>query len=765
MNILSPSGNTRQRTVQRVFMTFASFCSLAGIALASPSPTTNLLSAAQTLGFEHWAIGPLSFGGSYDSLLGNIFNAQYVKKFNQRWAFGLIGEYGPHQYRFNGTLAAQLTPSLQAKVSSEYLSQVLPFKFDSGNTHQRLGQSAYGFELRQNLSGTIFQNFNLGAYWADAPNKNLPSKIFTQNDLIYTNQRDLAGAISQGLNMGVDLKLTRLTLLKTKLFYDSVNYRTQLTSSANVNRSGGGGALELDQILSDQFKISVDAEKREIYDTYSSELDWQSVLKKSLGIECALLVQHVSSKNPTPSSNSIGLEITLFPDESSKVEAYALDQPKALSGLLPWVKTPAVYMQRVLAVSEQKTTLNGPSIQALSPSNGPVTGGNTTTITGSNFLPGAAVSFGGVAGITTVISPTELSVVVPALSASTQKLSSTRSVDVVETNPNGQEASLSQAYTYTGVNAPSLSSASPNSGNISGGESITLSGTHLNGTSSVTFGGSNASSIVVVNDTEVTVSAPAHAAGTVDIVLTTADGSSSLSGGYTYLAAPTVTSVSPSSGSSLGGSSVTITGSNLTDASAVMFGSQAASSFIVNSSTSITATSPAGSAGTVDITVTTPNGTSTTSSADQFTYTGPAIIFVTSTTYTGNLGGFSGANTKCNSDPGKPGGFAAGYTYKALLQGNNATTNGVTYYRTNGTTVIATATGGNLVGLNSLTNSINTSSSPTAWTGADGASNCSNWSATVAPGMRGDPSQSTSQYWNTGISSCGIARAIYCASQ
>ncbi len=88
--------------------------------------------------------------------------------------------------------------------------------------------------------------------------------------------------------------------------------------------------------------------------------------------------------------------------------------------------------------------------------------------------------------------------------------------------------------------------------------------------------------------------------------------------------APTVSSISLTSGSTAGGTSVTITGTDFSGATSVMFGSVAASSFTVNSATSITAITPAGSAGAVDITVTTAGGTSATSSADQFTYAVPA---------------------------------------------------------------------------------------------------------------------------------------------
>jgi alpha-tubulin suppressor-like RCC1 family protein len=115
-------------------------------------------------------------------------------------------------------------------------------------------------------------------------------------------------------------------------------------------------------------------------------------------------------------------------------------------------------------------------------------------------------------------------------------------------------------------------------------------------------------------------------------------------------AIPSVTSLTPSSGPAAGGSEVTITGTNLTGASAVHFGSAAATSVTVNSSSSITAVAPAGT-GTVDVTVTSPAGTSATSASDRFTYlqrptlsklspkTGPAsggtVVTLTGTELTG----------------------------------------------------------------------------------------------------------------------------------
>ena len=113
---------------------------------------------------------------------------------------------------------------------------------------------------------------------------------------------------------------------------------------------------------------------------------------------------------------------------------------------------------------------------------------------------------------------------------------------------------------------------------------------------------------------------------------------------------PTVTGVSPATGPTSGGTVVTITGTNFTGTTQVDFGSVAATSFTVNSNTSITATAPAEAAGTVDVTVYNA-GASATSAADDFTYQ----TTVSTDTWTG-LGSTNNwsdpANWSANAAPG-----------------------------------------------------------------------------------------------------------------
>ncbi len=89
------------------------------------------------------------------------------------------------------------------------------------------------------------------------------------------------------------------------------------------------------------------------------------------------------------------------------------------------------------------------------------------------------------------------------------------------------------------------------------------------------------------------------------MTVTNSDGQSgSLASGFTYIGQPTVTSVSPNNGPVAGGTAVTITGTNFAAGATVTFGSAAATNVVVVNSTTITATTPAGSAGAVTVTVT-----------------------------------------------------------------------------------------------------------------------------------------------------------------
>ena len=187
----------------------------------------------------------------------------------------------------------------------------------------------------------------------------------------------------------------------------------------------------------------------------------------------------------------------------------------------------------------------------------------------------------------------------------------------VTVTANGQSGSLTNGYTY--VVAPTVTSVSPNNGPPAGGTAVTITGTNFAAGATVTFGGTAATNVVVVNSTTITATTPAGSAGAVTVTVTVNGQSGSLTSGFTYVVAPTVSSVSPNSGSTLGGTAVTITGTNFAAGATVTFGGTAATNVVVVNSTTITATTPAGSAGAVTVTVTNP-GSQSGSLTNGFTY-------------------------------------------------------------------------------------------------------------------------------------------------
>lgn len=179
---------------------------------------------------------------------------------------------------------------------------------------------------------------------------------------------------------------------------------------------------------------------------------------------------------------------------------------------------------------------------------------------------------------------------------------------------------LAAAQIIYPVPVPKVTMISPAAGPEIGGTLVNITGTNFTGVTAVNFGGTSATSFTVNSSNSIIATAPAGT-GTADVTVTSPDGTSSISSNdqFTYCKKPTVTSISPDKGPDTGGTSVDISGTNFSGVTAVNFGALPATSFTINSSTSITATAPAGT-GTVDVTVTSPGGTSATDTNDQFTY-------------------------------------------------------------------------------------------------------------------------------------------------
>jgi hypothetical protein len=245
------------------------------------------------------------------------------------------------------------------------------------------------------------------------------------------------------------------------------------------------------------------------------------------------------------------------------------------------------------------TYVNAPVITGLTPNQGPTSGGNTVTISGTNLSGATSVQFGTHTATITANTASQITVTAPAGAA--------QSVNVTVTTGVGTSNPLPYFY----LTAPAITGLNVTMGPSGGGNTVTVFGSGLALTSAVHFGAAVATNTTVVSDSQITVTAPAGT-GTVLVTATTPGGTSTIGLGnayYVYVAPPVITSLGPAQGSVSGGDDVLIRGSNLTYTDAVFFGIVPAS-FAAVSDTMVVATSPAGAVGPVTVTVHSPGGTS-----------------------------------------------------------------------------------------------------------------------------------------------------------
>ena len=187
------------------------------------------------------------------------------------------------------------------------------------------------------------------------------------------------------------------------------------------------------------------------------------------------------------------------------------------------------------------------------------------TIKGKNLKTATKVLFGSAKGLKlTVKSDRKLKVTAPPHAEGT--------VDVKVKTKGGKSGKASAArFTFVAPtppptpppppppppSPPTVTGVSPGSGPISGGTPVTVTGTNLTGATSVTFGGTAATGLTPGSSTSLTVTSPAHAAGQVDVRVTTSAGTSAVVAADQFVyqppsMTPTVTEVSPPSGPDTG---------------------------------------------------------------------------------------------------------------------------------------------------------------------------------------------------------------------
>ncbi|WFE26788.1 IPT/TIG domain-containing protein [Solwaraspora sp. WMMD791] len=256
--------------------------------------------------------------------------------------------------------------------------------------------------------------------------------------------------------------------------------------------------------------------------------------------------------------------------------------------------------------------LGPPAAYGIHPRSGPLSGGQTVTITGARFVPGGtSVTFNGVPATDVVVDPSgsSLTAVTPP---------GRGWVQVAVTTANGTTFPLNYAYLLDGSDA-AVTDLYPRYGPTEGGTLVTIAGRGFEGATDVTFGGVAGAQLSVDSaGTSITVATPPGVAGPADVAIVFPAGV--VDAGTFRYGGPPIDAVSPDSGPNTGGTTVTVTGSGLADATDVTFGGVPGTNLVVDpSGTSLTVVTPPGPLGPVDVVVVLPGDDAV--APDAFTYT------------------------------------------------------------------------------------------------------------------------------------------------
>ncbi len=264
------------------------------------------------------------------------------------------------------------------------------------------------------------------------------------------------------------------------------------------------------------------------------------------------------------------------------------------------------------------TVTPAPTLTSVSPATGSTAGGTSVTLTGTNFTGATGVTFGGAAATAfTVDSATTITATTPAGTAGTASVLVTTAGGTNAANslftymaPNTDLFELKVRYFDPGPNLIPFDKA-VTSYTLDATETVIAfsASPEADPGATLEYQWNGAAYTPLTSGVATLKSLATTGANTLLVRVTNGTAQKVYTVNITYTPpAPTLTSVAPATGSTLGGTSVTLTGTNFTGATGVTFGGTAATAFTVDSATQITATTPAHAAGAVSVIVTTPGG-------------------------------------------------------------------------------------------------------------------------------------------------------------
>lgn len=306
---------------------------------------------------------PVNLSIDQDSLLGVVGDLKTLLDFNAEHAGAVELAAGPKVLRGNATYAFALDDKNRIKFTGEYLDENLDFDFYTGDTRQWVNQAAVGTAYQYWLDGNTFKDFQMGAYYSHAGNKNLSDKIIDLgNGTTLVDQRRIAGGTDWNGTLETGLRLWPHSFVTTGADYDRVRYDTHY----DIHHDGGdaqgfGGHANLQQLLTSSTQLELQSTVTQLANVFGSGLDWiwttRNTTAWKMGLNSSYTTDHTTERNFW--INSINLNIVWDePHPQGSVAGYS-DPNVSAENLLTWAATPAVRMPDVLAISDERIRTTG----------------------------------------------------------------------------------------------------------------------------------------------------------------------------------------------------------------------------------------------------------------------------------------------------------------------------------------------------------------------------------------------------------------------
>jgi len=319
--------------------------------------------------------GPVSFGILYSDNFGAMLQAKLLQGLNKNNAIGLELEGGQGQRRVNATWGFGFTPNQRIKFTAENLAQKMEFDFDSGKTKRWVDQNAYGFGYEYLISNSFINDINVNAFYSRAISQSLSSRNYSSSGINYINYRHIAGGTDKSGSIGVDLLPSHSTLIGLQANYDHVDYNMRYEK--DINESGLGATITLNQLISNHVKFNLLASNRKPYDDYQAGINWLLNSAPGTQLELGVNGEYLEGSHGIDNDTKGGITLAYSWGGNSigHPSTYSDFGTAASNSITSFTNTPAVHMQQVLAVRDQK------SVQVVTSSSKTSTTNNTITVT------------------------------------------------------------------------------------------------------------------------------------------------------------------------------------------------------------------------------------------------------------------------------------------------------------------------------------------------------------------------------------------------